>query len=253
MDTRTTASAVLLTNVTKVLNKEGTVLAGRLLNRHTEAWNFDSARLSQLHPAEKAMLPLETGFYTYAPPSTDMATFFDYTMTLTGDYAEINSTERYPVFRLDNTAYANCFILADSDAATPSSFAVNTDWHIEFRNNSTLFQIGMSAITLEAFHQAILNLVSHGFFFSNGKHKGLISKIIAGGQKAAPYLTPLLPPSAAMAARAGLKAAGVAQKLLSRRPNTTPPTTSAKASGMMPESKGKKGKAQKGKGKKGRH
>lgn len=249
-DTRTTASALLLTNVTKVLNKEGTVLAGRLQNVSDGAWTFTSDTLAQLHPAEKAMLALETGFYTYCPPSTDLANFYDYTYSnaiYAGSFfAASNPT--IPIFNLDNDSYANCFVLTDSDAATPSTFAANVDWHIEFRNNSTLFPIGMSGITLEAFHQAILNLVSHGFFFCNNKHKSALQKVFAEGKKLAPMAIGLLPPPARLAANLALK---MGDRILSKRPNTTPPTTSAKGSGMVAPSKGGKPKRKgKSKGKK---
>ncbi len=249
-DTRTTASALLLTNVTKVLNKEGTVLAGRLQNISDGAWTFTADTLAQLHPAEKAMLALETGFYTYCPPSTDLACFYDYTYSdavYAGSlFASTSAT--IPIFNLDNDSYANCFVLTDSDASTPSTFAANVDWHIEFRNNSTLFPIGMSGITLEAFHQAILNLVSHGFFFCNNKHKSALAKVFAEGKKIAPMAIGLLPPPARVAANLALK---MGDRILSKRPNTTPPTTSAKGSGMTAPSKGGKSKHQgKSKGKK---
>ncbi len=244
-DTRTTAAAVLMTNVTKVLNKEGTVLAGRLPNTYDDMWNFTTGSLSQLHPAEKAMLALETGFYTYAPPSTDMASFWDHALFRANVFTGLASC---PLFRLDNTSYGNCFVLTDSDANTPSTFAVNLDWHIEFRNNSTLFPIGMSSITLEAFHQAILQLVSHGFFFSNDKHKGLIGKIVSASKLANKYVTPMLPGPYRAALSGGMK---LADKMLSRRPNTTPKTTSAGGSGMMPKKAQQKGKPPKTNKKKG--
>ncbi len=250
LDTRVTAAALLLTNVTKVLNKEGTVLAGRLKNTAFEAWSFDSTRLASLHPAEKAMLALETGFYTYAPPSTDLQGFYNYTYS-PATYAPtgfLNVADITPVFNLDNDSYANCFILTDSDASTPSSFAANLDWHVEFRNNSTLFPIGMSGVTLEAFHQAILNLVSHGFFFSNNKHKSALRSIYASGRKYAPLLLGALPPPARIAATMGMK---VADRMLTKKPNTTPPTTSASGSGMTSGSKQKS--KPKPKAKRGRH
>lgn len=234
-DTKTTAAALLLTNVTKVLNKEGTVLAGRLANTYDGAWSFDASSLSVLHPAEKSMLALETGFYTYAPPSTDLSTFYNHVYDPTNVFASVGSSPLMPLFNLDNTAYANCFILTDSDASTPSTFAANLDWHIEFRNNSTLFPIGMSAITLEAFHQAILNLVSHGFFFSNHTHKPLLNKIFAEGRKLAPLAMGMLPPPARLAAGMGLK---IADRMLSKKPQTTPPATSAKGSGMLSSKSG---------------
>lgn len=212
-DTRVTAAAVLITNVTKVLDKEGTVLAGRL-KHDADCYNFVGQDLSELHPAEKAFLPLATGCYTYAPPSTDMSGFYDYTLKLGLYDGGGGSVDTYiPIVRLDNSALVNCLMLSDPDLNTRSSFAVNVDWHVEFRNNSTLFEIGMSTITLEAYHQAILQLVSHGFFFSNDGHKSLIGKII----KMLP-----LPPGVAQVASIGVD---VYDHIMSKKLNTTPSTT----------------------------
>lgn len=223
-DTRVTAAAVLMTNVTKVLDKEGTALAGRL-EHNSGSYNFSQATLSTLHPAEKAFLPLATGLYTYAPPSTDMSGFYDYTSRLglidgAGGITYMN----VPSVRLDNQALVNCFVLADPDTTTRSSFALNVDWHVEFRNNSTLFEIGMSSITLEAYHQAILQLVSHGFFFSNDGHQSLIGKIIK--------LLPL-PPGVSQVASIGVD---IMDHVLSKRLNTTPSTTTIETTrGPKPE------------------
>lgn len=168
--TRLTASAALFTNVTKALNKEGTVLCGRLVPRVHDLFNFNQTTLSGLHPAEKQFLSLETGAYTYAAPSTDLSDFVDYTA--------IVGSAVLPVYNLSSTALVNAMIFTDQDGGT--SLAVNADWHIEFRTSSTLWPIGLSTMTIESFHQAQLALVANGFFFPNESHTGTISKIVRG-------------------------------------------------------------------------
>lgn len=186
--TRATAVAALFTNITKVLNKEGTVQWGRLNPDGADIWNFAESRLQVLHPAEKAFLALETGTYVFVPPSTDQAAFWDHTTTVGPPGASLVLT---PVYRLDNTALVLCGIFSDPDGST--SLAVNLDWHIEFRNVSALFPIGMSTMTLESFHQAQLALVEAGFFYANESHKSVLNRVIAAIGKYGPKLLQAYP------------------------------------------------------------
>lgn len=229
-DTRVTAVSALFTNVTKVMNKEGTVLAGRLRHTAGDAWNFSASSLSILHPAEKAMLPLESGLYTYCPPAGDLASFYNFAITLEDApfLLTIGSGISFPAMSLESNSYVNCMVFTDSDSSTATSLAINVDWHIEFRNNSTLFPVALSAITLESYHQALLHLAAHGFFFSNEEHKSLLSKIIAFGKKMAPSIYGMLPPQAQLAVKAGMGLYRAVKPMV-----TTPPTTSAKASGLL--------------------
>lgn len=211
--TRTTAAAFLGTNVSQVLNKGGTILGGRIPPQVEDPFNVTSSYVSMLHPAEKAYLPLETGVYTYCPPSTDLADFWDYTITT------VIGIKNCPLYRLDNTALVNVMFLTAS--AVAESLACNVDWHIEFRTSSALFQIGLSSITLEAFHQAQLALASAGFFFENPEHKSVLSKVIAAVRKVAPSAIGVVNPVAGRAA----------QLLLSNKPNSKMHTTTTKRSG----------------------
>lgn len=169
--TRLTAVGLLATNVTQVLNKGGTILAGRVNPETQNAWTVTEAYVNGLHPAEKSFLPMETGLYTYCPPSTDMADFYDYTGFLG------------PRFRLDNAALYNKVYIR---VPTTSSLAVTVSWHIEFRTSSALFQIGLSGMTIESLHQAQLVLAETGFFFENPEHNKIISKVIGLSKKYAP-------------------------------------------------------------------
>lgn len=169
--TRTTAAAALLTNVTQVLNKAGTFLGGRISPNIQNPWTVTTDYVGTLHPAEKNQLSAEEGFYTYVPPSTDLANFWDYTLPTGGGAAAC------PVYRLDNDSLVNVFFHTDPVAA---SYSVTVDWHIEFRTTSALFPIAVCSMPLESLHQAQLALATTGFFFNNWNHekiRAIISNI----------------------------------------------------------------------------
>lgn len=174
LNTRLTAVAALFTNVTKALNKEGTVIAARLNPDAVDVWNVEDTTYSDIHPSEKFFYGLENGFYTYAAPSTDLADFRDYTYHLTGT---VMANGVVPVFRLDNNAMVNSFTFKDPDGGT--QLAVNLDWHIEFRNSSQLWPVALSTIKLEDLHAAQLVMASAGCFFDNIDHQAILSKIAA--------------------------------------------------------------------------
>ncbi len=241
--TRLTAVALLMTNVTQVLNKAGTVLAGRI-NPETISWgSVTQDVINALHPVEKAWLPLETGLYTYAPPGPDIAGFTDYTLNCSGTY--------YPTYQLANTAMNNVAFLT-----SPSAFelAATLTTQIEFKTSSALWTLGVSGYTLETLHVAQMALMASGFFFENPEHKSLLARIAAGIRKLEPYVTPVVtvakavhPPTGAVlsaaynAARAFTKAAEKGQASSAAAPRKIAvkagpmkvSTTTARASGIL--------------------
>lgn len=168
--TRLTATSMLGTNVTQVLNKSGTLLGGRIAPSIRPMWSVTQSIVNNLHPAEKAFLGLENGFYTYLLPSGDLSAFFDYTLNF--------STNAYtvPVVRLDDEGLSNVFYL--TPASGDETFALTVSYAIEFRSNSALFPLALSAIPLEALHQAQLRLSQHGFFFNNQNHAQVLKRAI---------------------------------------------------------------------------
>lgn len=176
---RTTASASLFTNTTKALNKEGTALWARVAPQVTDPFNVTEAELNKTHPAEKRFMGLQDGCYSYVAPTTDLQDFRDY--TIIGD-----DNLTYPIYRLDNTALVNVCYFRDPDGGT--SLAVNTDWHIEFRTTSSLFQIAMSPVPLESLHQAQIALAQAGFFYPNVTHAAVLSALAGAWRYLAPYV-----------------------------------------------------------------
>jgi hypothetical protein len=224
--TRTTASAVLATNVTQVLNKAGTVLSGRVNPQQYDPFNVTSNVIGGLHPAEKAFLPLETGYYTYCAPSTDLQTFADTTVGI-GLTANLTLA---PVYRLDNTSLVNVAFFTGV-VGLSETLALNIDWHIEFRTTSTLFNIAMCGLTLETFHQAQLALAQAGYFFENPEHKGILNKVMAATRKYGPDIVSVVNPTVGKMLKGAIA--------ITRKPNTSVPTTSAVSSGMMKGAKAK--------------
>jgi len=231
--TRTTAVAALFTNVTKVLNKEGTVLVGRVNPNVKNPFTCLSNDVTGLHPAEKAQLALETGLYTYCPPTTDMVFFADYTSNAPNTYSGVNDATIVPIYRLDNDSFVNVGFFNDPDSGT--ALSINLDWHIEFRTSSTLFQIGLSTITLDSFHTAQLALVSAGFFFENFDHKALLQKVIGGLARFTRFITPgitAIHPIAGRIAQVG------SDYILSNKPAPAAKASSAAGSGIVRKTAG---------------
>lgn len=241
--TRTTAAALLGTNVTQVLNKGGTILGGRISPAIMPMWSATSSYVNTLHPAEKSFLPCETGVYTYCPPSTDMSGFYDYTMA---PFANGDAVTTSPVYRLDNDALYN--IMYITPAGATEIMALTVDWHIEFRTSSALFQIGLSTMPLESLHTAQLALAHAGFFFENPEHKGVLGKVTAAAKKFGPSMVSAFNPVAGQLLKSIISSAP-------RSSNKMKPTSAA-GSGLTAKTSrqtggtGKQGKKNAGKGEK---
>lgn len=210
--TRTTATSALFTNTTKALAKEGTALWARVAPQINNPWSITYGELNNTHPAEKRFMGLENGCYTYVAPTTDLQLFTDYDLLLPG-YTGTTGSATVPVYRLDNTALLNVCYFSDPDGDT--SLAVNCDWHLEFRTTSSLFEIAMSPVPLEALHQAQLLLAHAGFFYPNVSHVAVITALTSAWRFIRPY------------AMAGMRGAArsVARAILPPKPPVITPTT----------------------------
>lgn len=179
-NSRATAIAALFTNVTKVLNKEGTVIAGRFNPMYNNVFDTTMQDFSLLSPLEKYFFGLEKGFYTYVPPQTDPDEF------ATDVWSPMTAPYVIPWVHLDHTALVSCFRFDDPDGGT--SLAVNLDWHVEFRNASVLWPVAISSVSLEQAHQAQLVCLEAGFFFDNVDHRQILSMV----SKGIGYVQPIL-------------------------------------------------------------
>lgn len=231
--TRTTAVASLFTNTTKVLDKEGTVMWGRINPDARSPFTVGVSDLQILHPSEKAYMGLEQGTYTYVPPSTDQGSFWDHTLTPTDASSVARLYTTVPTYRLDNTALVVCGFFDDPDGGT--KLAINLDWHVEFRNTSALFPIGLSRMTLESFHQAQLALVEAGFFYQNESHRQILGKVLSAIKTVVPPLLKLHPIGAA--ALSAVRAVGKAYNKKQKRKPRSPPRQPSKPQPQPPKTR----------------
>lgn len=193
--TRSTAVGCLFTNVTAVLNKEGTIEAGRCL---LETFNpFKVAdyeeKIDSLYPKDRYFGAMENGLYTFTLPDAGSESLRD-CIPMTDDIRAClgGKTVNPPVFDLSLLQYANLIIFKDL-GSTSSTIAVTLDRHIEFRSTSVLFPVGFSTLPLETFHASQMALVRLGVFFENPVHLAAIAGLVRTAvQAVAPYVMPVL-------------------------------------------------------------
>ncbi len=199
---RQTACGVLFSNVTAVLNKEGTITAARLPRSAVPPFSSSFANAPNFlscHPKERYYGPLEKGLYTYTLSDAETVLFRDYIADSVLVLPTVAGTQARsaPLFYLDGQEYYNLILFSDIDATTSTTLGVSVDSHIEFRTSSALFQLGFAANTLETFHVAQMALARQGCFYENPLHLAAIGSLI---KSAVMRLAPIVAPYAKQAA-----------------------------------------------------
>lgn len=192
--TRCTASSVLFTNVTKVVAKEGTIMAARFNSATIPFLGFTSSNMATTHPKEKYFSGMEHGFYAFTLPDENSATFAD---CVTDGLAANGS---YPVFNFSHIGYFTAVIFNDLDSSDSTTLAVTSNAHVEYRSSSTLFPLGFSTTSLESYHVAQMSLASMGTMFENPLHLGAITALASAAVR---KFAPIVAPHLYAAARAG--------------------------------------------------
>lgn len=169
-NTRANSVAVLFSNVSAVLQKEGVVTCARAPSEGgLTMWSHDTWQtgFTKIHPRERYFGPLEKGLYTFTLPDAVSEVYHEY------DDLGIN----LPVFKhyLDGNRFCHCVLFRDPDHL--ASMAITVDRHIEFKSNSVLFPYGFSSVPLEAYHQSQMALANLGVFYENPLHLGTIASL----------------------------------------------------------------------------
>lgn len=180
-DSRITSSSFLLQNTTAVLSKEGSIEAVRVpvdnlaIFTNTALTVVDSA-LADSASSERYVGLLEKGFYGFCAPDSASMAFRDFTEGLQADSFD-------HVYFVRMTDYGG-----DS-----TNLLLSWDFHLEFRNASMLFDIGISSVPLEEWHRAQVALARIPFFYENFTHLATISAMArAAASRLAPYVVPVL-------------------------------------------------------------
>lgn len=187
---RANAVALLVQNATAVFYKQGVVTAVR---KPVDEFSLLDTKIGDLRQAvsgiaasERYFGLLEKGFYTYAPPDETTVKFQCYS------YEDAAGVSR-PVLRLGGFGYVTAIAMTDLEQAGASQLALTLDTHLEFRNTTQLFDIGICSVTLEDWHKAQIAMAKLGYFFENPTHLAVIAKL---ARAAAAKLWPIVRPYA---------------------------------------------------------
>lgn len=203
---RCTAAAVLFSNVTSVMNKEGTVQAARVPRRTFGPFDAASWSFAGVHPRDRYFGSLEKGFYAFTLSDAASELFRDcqgvpaYAGGLVGAFS-LN------VFDYGSVEYATVIQFVDYDSTVGTTLAITLDRHIEFRTTSRLFPTDYSRLRLEEYHASQMALADMGTMFENPVHLASIARMALAAAKVA---WPVVRPYVLSAA------AGLASKALGR-------------------------------------
>jgi hypothetical protein len=186
--TRCNAAAALFSNVTAVMQKEGTVNAGRISIENCSMFDVSSwqAAISKVNPKDRYFGALENGLYSFTLPEAGSELYRDvlpFQATAT-NWLVVN-------FDLDKVLYFQPIIFSDLDATSGTTLAITLDRHIEFRCSSVLFPLGYSTLPLETYHGAQMALANQGVFYENPTHLAMLGSLISAAvRKMAPIVAP---------------------------------------------------------------
>lgn len=201
---RATAVSVLISNVSAVMSKEGTVSAARLPVSTKGALDPTSwEAFGNVHPKDRYYGALENGLYAFTLPDAASEKFVD---GVQGNQPGNTIGPRRGVFDISSSAFVYAIVVEDLDGNTVTQAAVRLHRHIEFRTTSRLFQTTFSKISLESYHLAQMALADLGSFSENPVHPLVVAGMVSKAAKMAwPHLKPL---AAQAAVHLGNKAAG---------------------------------------------
>lgn len=203
---RLNAGALLCSNVSKVLDKEGVIRCVRFDSKKHNPFTLQT--LAGFVPSQLTQLTLEKGAYSYllAGDSKTYRNHVEETPTYTTLYASWSdldtplNTWPTPRLFLDDLGFCNLMIMSDADTSTVTQLALQWDMHLEFGADSQLFPSGLSVLTTEDFRSAVTALQSTGVFFENPTHFAALAAMVG---RAVSSAWPLLAPAARAAALAG--------------------------------------------------
>lgn len=182
-DTMVNALGTLFTNATAVLSKEGTIEAVRVPTVYADlslpalSTNF-GALAREIAGCDRYYGLMEKGLYAFTYPDSLSAQF------------RCSAYQTVPVVRLGSTAYVQVINFVDYSSPA-SNFAITLDYHIEFRNTTMLWPVGVSTVLLEEWHQAQVALLSVTAFHENPTHLSAIASLVrAAAIKAWPVVKP---------------------------------------------------------------
>lgn len=180
MATRCIASSVLFTNVSPMLQMEGTVKAARLPVKEFDTFSLAVEDISSIRPSEMRFASLKKGCYGFTTSDPLSEDFRDCVFKNDSGFTE-------GILRLDAFEYASHFYFSDLDSSASTTLAYQANWTVEFLSVSSLFTLGVSTSSLDEWYEVQKNLLKIPFFYENPSH---ISALMAWAAKIAHVLGP---------------------------------------------------------------
>lgn len=199
---RVNASALLLSNVSKTLYKNGAVTAARV-GRETNVFDPDRLLTKISVTNEKLRFSGEAarGLYTFTIPTQQSMSFSDYLGDYAADYSSYG-TNGY-VYDLEDFLHVNaCFFTVNStDGFT---LKVRHDMHLEFRSDAQIFNLDVPHYSQDDLYAVVTACSKLVPFTENPTH---LAALAALTRRVISFMAPYLIPVAQQAVTQGARRA----------------------------------------------
>lgn len=160
----TTGVSLLMENVSKVMNKEGTITAGCLTDGSENVWsqvNDNTSTLSAiaaLPPQRRYRGASEHGLTMSVLPGKNFQTLRSHTVSLSG-FTSLNC----PVMSFRPGDYFSIFAISDADVETPMTFSTTVSVAWEYVTDTQFVESSIAGTPLEVMHKAMLQISAQPF------------------------------------------------------------------------------------------
>lgn len=205
---RVNSSALLLTNTTAQLYRNGDVVGGRVMGRDVNVFDpaATKARIEGVNTKLRYSGAAEKGCYTFLTPSTASLNWSDYR----GNWPA-NTNVAVPVvydpadFEYVNVVHFNCSV-----AGGGFTIKARHDMHLEVITDAEIYDLGVPQISYDEFAAVVTAASSIVPFTENPTHMAALGHL---GRTVLTHLAPYLVPMGRMAVS---KLAGTANRFLDR-------------------------------------
>lgn len=169
------STAIVFTNVTKVMNQEGTIQCCRFYQDSQYSLAVPPAAFSGFMPDDRAFLRMAAGVRTAVRPSSEFEMFQDYRVTYPTGF---DARGFFAASRLLKKMHIHYMLFADPDLATTSSIAFSLRQNLEFITNDVLLRPGISPFSISALHDAVRKFANQPIWAASGRpeHYNLVDR-----------------------------------------------------------------------------
>ncbi len=191
------SSHITLENMTKVLNKEGLINAGRVNMVAANPFLSTDVVLTGLDPAKRYFGAAEHGLVSYVDPTAEYGRPRSHRVYY--NYKDNSVTQSFLCMQLRQSDCFNYISITDSDVATVGTFGYRVSLAWEFLSTSSLFDLGVTTHKTQALDDAMNQLALRSPFSRfEGQRRQELSPFPQPRLKPKPKAKPQAPPAAKM-------------------------------------------------------